>query len=54
MKSGIPNIILIVVSIVLAIIIAPLILRIAWGVIGILYIIIIAYILFIVSKQLIK
>ncbi|MBA1341646.1 MAG: hypothetical protein C5S40_05840 [ANME-2 cluster archaeon] len=54
MKSGILNIILIVVSILLALIIAPFLLRLAWGVIGILFIIIIAYILFIVSKQLIK
>ncbi|NOR48754.1 MAG: hypothetical protein GQ533_12040 [Methanosarcinaceae archaeon] len=54
MKSGVREIILIVLSIVLAIIIGPYILKLAGVVIRIVVIIALAYILFIVLKQLTK
>lgn len=54
MKSGVREIILIILSIVLAIIIEPFIMKLAGEVIRIIVIIALAYILFIVLKQLTK
>jgi len=54
MRSGVRDIILIVLSIVLAIVIGPYIIILAAGFIRIVVIIALAYILFIVFKQLTK
>jgi|GEM_PF-2679008 len=54
MRSGVPEIILIVLSIVLAIVIGPYILKLAGELIRIVVIIALAYIFFIVLKQLTK
>jgi len=54
MKSGIRDIIFILLSIVLAIIIAPFIMKLASHVVEIVIIIALAYVFFIMLKQLIK
>jgi len=54
MKSGVRDIIIIVLCIVLAIVIGPYIMKLIGGIIRIVVIIALAYILFIVLKQLTK